>query len=385
LAIPKDEAGKHNVVLESSFPSFTYPFEALLRAVETMQQTPSLSILESTDVLSNAGNLTELFRLVRNSPGRLIQRLEVDVIGNGNTLAFSRWDQDPQLWRRHGYGVWFEHETCWHDEDEDEVVKRSASHHRVMSYSFGGLRCLIQAEVDGFYCACGKWGHPKFSEDKMDVDLDIPSPPPSLWRSRRFSSLSSSSGQSCPSPRPSLASSPPSSRFSVLSLDDPGDSPSVKPIAPVTNPSPTLAIHHTGRRVPSRCLVEVKTKNIGTFSLDTYEEQLYFARRAQLYVAGHARGVFFPDKSGKNVQKRGCDYGNSGMREWECRMQRTLKTMVALLMAIKERVAALKEKGETKLSLICENDGTGSDAGWRVRICRREDGRERQLVPPDLI
>ncbi|KAL1840014.1 hypothetical protein VTJ49DRAFT_931 [Mycothermus thermophilus] len=397
LTIPRRTKAVNYAISSSSTPfhHFTYPFEPPLRAIETIQQCTAASILAGTDILTSAGSLTKLFRLIRNTNGHTITRFEIDLVNEGSTLIISRWEGDPQFQRTYGYGVWFERETCRYDagdDDNDDVLKRSTSHHRVVAYSFGGLRCLVQAETDGYYCQCGEKGHPRVPEDDDDVvpvspqSSRIPSPKPR----RRSSNQSPPSRLSTSprSPRSSFSSSSPSSIFSVLALDDPGDLLSSSSSSPpnnipvTTTSSPTLRIHHTGRRVPSQCLVEVKTRSLKTPSWDAYEEQLYFARRAQLYVAVRQHGKFLPDGS---VLTTGCGVETDGeMREWERREQDALGKVAELLKVVKEKLRGMKESGEVKVSLICENDGSGRDEGWRVRICRRVDGRG-ELVPEEFL
>ncbi|KAK4237730.1 hypothetical protein C8A03DRAFT_34297 [Achaetomium macrosporum] len=41
--------------------------------------------------------------------------------------------------------------TCTR-QDEHRVLQDSVGHHRVVAYRFGGLRLVVQSEVDGYYC-----------------------------------------------------------------------------------------------------------------------------------------------------------------------------------------------------------------------------------------
>jgi hypothetical protein len=332
----------------SEYPRYAHPLEPLLRSVEVTQ--PTFDILDDTDVISNASNLRKLFDLLRNKTW-IAERFDIEM--RGGTMLLSRWNDDPNLSHSLGFGAGFERATCHYAPDDDSIIQGSASHHRVVMYRFGGLQCVVQSEVDAYYCDCDHSKSP------------FPLTPAG----------SQSEGET---PHSDGRNLPPTNAFTALSLDDPDDSPSPTAAAtPATasTPSPTLRIHHIGRSIPSHCLVEVKTRNAGLIALSTPEAQLYFSRRTKLYMAQHEKGVFTP---GPDLVVRDM---TRDLEVWEEKEQVTLRKVTALLRLVRERVRALKERGVERVSLVCEADGTGRDEGVKVRLCERMGGEGKRLLP----
>ncbi|KAK4039418.1 hypothetical protein C8A01DRAFT_16606 [Parachaetomium inaequale] len=355
--MPRDSDNK---AICFDFPQYTHLFEPLLRSVETMQ--PTFNLVDSVDVVSNANNLRKLFSLLSNDM-RSSDRYDIEM--KGSTLLLSRWNDDPNLSHSFGCGAGFERETCQYTPEDDPVLQGSLSHHRVVSYSFGGLQCVVQSEVDAYYCDCDHSETPAapiLSTPKHKKALSDPSPLPRYHQSR-------------PSPNPQTTRFSPSTAFAALTLDDPGDSPAFTAATPPTTvPSPTLRVHHTGHTIPAPCLVEVKTQNARTPPRSTYEEQLYFSRRTKLYLAHHEKGLFTP---GPDLVVRDM---TEDLEVWEKEHQVTLRKLAALLRVVRERVSALRAEGIEKVSLVCECDGKGWDGGVRVRLCERGEGEG--LLPP---
>lgn len=365
LSLPRDE---ENTALPSCYPKYTHVFEPLLRSVQLLESDFDM---DTADVVSNAGNLHKLFELLKNK-GWMAKRFDLEL--RGNTLLISRWTDDPNLARSVGRGVGFERKTCLHDDDEDPVVRNSASHHRVVTYLFGGLRCVVQSEADAYFCDCD---HPlaplphstATQDDKPALKYPDPlphrHPPPSLLQERPLDR------------RPQHVS-----RFAVLTLDDPGDSEefaaSRPPPPPTTAPSPTVLIHHHGRIIPAACLVEVKTQRAGGQPLPflSWMAQLYFAQRTKLYVAKYKDKVFEPQRD-MEVQKM-----ERQLRQWEQKEQKTLKKLAALLQAVRERMRVLRVRGVEKVAMVCESKGGWRDSEVSVILRERESsGGIRGLMP----
>ncbi|KAK8013230.1 hypothetical protein PG991_009501 [Apiospora marii] len=90
---------------------------------------------------STMGNLLRFLRC-EQKPFRIL----VEEIGD--TMFFIRREKSPteKIPDVRGFGHTFpEHYTTW-----DESVKTSTSHQRVLSYSFGGMRCFVRFEADGY-------------------------------------------------------------------------------------------------------------------------------------------------------------------------------------------------------------------------------------------
>ncbi|KAL2127027.1 hypothetical protein VTI74DRAFT_11445 [Chaetomium olivicolor] len=349
----KVQGDRTNQAVHSKFPKYVHPFEPMLRSIEVMQ--PSSNIFKSADVISNSSNLRKLFHLFRNEKET---EERYDVEARGSTLLLGRWNEDPALRLSFGYGAGFEKATCSYAPEDGPVLQDSKSHYRVMSYSFGDLQCVVQSEADAYHCDCDHSGKPSKAAN-----------PPKIHPSKHKKSHSD------PLPmRPDIPiqRSPrsPATAFAALTLDDPGDSPSFASLLPLptSTPSDTLRIHHTGRTIPSSCLIELKTQTAGKKPMSPPETQLYFARRTKLYFAYHYKGEFRPgpDLAVEDMTER--------LRAWEQREQATLRKVVALLKYVRERVREMREQGVESMSLVCRCDGTGTDWGVSMRLCERKEG-----------
>ncbi|KAK4150690.1 hypothetical protein C8A00DRAFT_36707 [Chaetomidium leptoderma] len=365
------QADSDNKAILLGFPRYTHLFEPMLRSVEVMQ--PTFNLVESADVVSSVSNLRKLFDVlhVRN---RLWKAHRFDLEMRGAALLLSRWTEDPELRYSLGRGASFEKETCRYALEDDPVLKKSASHHGVVAYSFGGLRCVVQSEVDGYYCDC----------DDHSARLPVPIPIPIPIPARPVPKHRKTHSAPLPIPRKNwghhrrLSTTPPRSSpptaFAALTLDDPGDSPAFAATKPRTSdPSPTLRIHHCGDAVPSACRIEIKTHNADSLPSSSPEAPLYFARRTKLFLARHKQGHFAPRPD--HVVRDQTEV----LKAWEREEQATLRRVVALLRLVRERMmGALKREGVERASLVVECDGAGTgggDKGVRIKLCEREEGR----------
>jgi hypothetical protein len=98
----------------------------------------------NVDVFGCGSTLGNLLRFARSEDK--VFRFEVEVIGN--TVFFVRKENDPRetIDDVHGYGHTFPDQyTTWESE-----VKGSESHQRLNQFDFGGLKCIIRFECDGY-------------------------------------------------------------------------------------------------------------------------------------------------------------------------------------------------------------------------------------------
>ncbi|KAL2155698.1 hypothetical protein VTH82DRAFT_440 [Thermothelomyces myriococcoides] len=449
---------------EPPYPQYTHIFEPLLRSIELMR--PGFDLAREADVVSSATNLRKLFDLVQNR-NWAAERFDIEV--RGRTMLLARWVDDPNLALDLGCGMRFERTTCRHGPDRDPVLRRSASHHLVVAYTFGGLRCVVQGEVDAYHCDHdhehdhdndndhNNYYSPFSSSQSPSPPLSVstsPSPnekpkagvsgvirrakrgsdplllPPKHHHHHHHHQQQQQLGQQ----RRSSAAHR-SLSFTALTLDDPGDSgssiamvdrhpaaPAAPAAAPTTRVSPTLLVHHAGRAVPAECLVEVKTRGGRAAGPTSDEAQLYFARRRQLYLARHERGLFRPSRpsglpggsssgdggsegrggeggGGGRGRGRGRGGGRGGpppsspsppppppppppavmmvqdmgpaLARWEGESQATLGRLAALLARLRQTAAELGSRGVRGLSLVCQSDGSGLAQGVKVRLCER--------------
>ncbi|KAK4131525.1 hypothetical protein BT67DRAFT_387832 [Trichocladium antarcticum] len=349
----RDDA--QNMSLRAVFPRYTHCFEPLLRAVEVMR--PDVDLLATADMVSNAGNMAKLLRLVQNTR---VAEERFDLEWRGGTLLLSRWNDDPKLSGSCGFGAGFERATCRYARGDEAVLRHSASHHRVVSYCFAGLTCVVQSEVDAYWCGChASLPRPRLPRMRRRQSL----PRPRLLRMRRRQSL----------PRPRLLRIRPRQSFLQPRLPRPAPCPCPpRPPRLHTTTAAPLHMHRAGRAIPARCLVEVKTHARGSSMWVAPEPQLYFGRRTQLFVAQHKRGE---EEDGGEVVDM-----TAGLAAWEAQEQAALQRLAALLRALRARVEGLARRGVARVSLVCVCDGSGRDDGAGMRLFERTDGEG--LLPP---
>ncbi|KAF2677523.1 hypothetical protein K458DRAFT_446863 [Lentithecium fluviatile CBS 122367] len=121
------------------YPS--YPTEpAVLALLEINPVFPTGEV----DVFGCGSTMGNLLRFVRSVDKSF--RFNVEAIGN--TVFFVRKENDPRetIDGIRGYGHTFpEAYTTWETE-----VKRSESHQRLVQYDFGGFKCVVRFECDGY-------------------------------------------------------------------------------------------------------------------------------------------------------------------------------------------------------------------------------------------
>ncbi|KAH8653698.1 hypothetical protein BX600DRAFT_515946 [Xylariales sp. PMI_506] len=250
------------------YPIYKYRLEPLLRSIETMQ--PDFD-LYSADIVCNVGVLENLFQFLNYS--HLTER-RLDLEWRNGTLLLSRWVEPNTSEISIGHGASFEQKTRRFDEN----LKRSTSHHRVHAYGFGGLKCVVQSEVDCYSCKC----HSTNPSAKVGVNM-----------------------------------------FDLLTLDDPGD----REYGDDSQLDSTVEIHHIGRHVPASCLLELKTRKHGECSKADVSAranaQLYFSRQTRLLIAFHNNATFQPQKCVEDKTE--------GLAEWEREEESGLGRLAALL------------------------------------------------------
>lgn len=414
-------ADNRNPVLQKP-PEHTHSLDALVTSVETMTDG---SALRSADVVASCGALRRIFDFMRStyqepgstlegnpiSPGWLPHRLDLQWREPG-TVYLSPWANDTRFRHSWGMGQGFERMVREFDQS-DPVISRSSSHHQVVSYNLGGLRCVVQAEADAYSCDCGHQLEKRPQEVLPRDSFELVRPRSARGCSARRTSTPSPVITPAASPktgRGKMKGRRPSSRhsglitdFSLLRMDDAGDtgSESSLPSEPGFPPTPDsavsqtlrtskLTVHKTGDAqppIPISCLLEIKTwKHDSTITPESWAAQLYFAGRRQLFSAQHYWGVFHPSEG---AMVPGLD---SWLEEWAGRdsIQAAMSRTVALLRAVREKLTQLAETGNISLgpegngmSLLLgyedEKEGTGGGKVPFARLYLRNDGM--RLVP----
>ncbi|KAK3954551.1 hypothetical protein QBC32DRAFT_396206 [Pseudoneurospora amorphoporcata] len=402
----KVELDYDNKSLGRNYPTYTHHFEPLIRSIEATDPGYDLTKI---DIVTNASNLRKMFMLFLN---RQMEYQRYDLTWRDNTLVVSKWVSDPHLNSSLGHGTGFEQATCIYDDHEDEVLKSSTSHHRVIQYRFGGLHLVVQSEVDAYHCDC-------HCPSAGNVDPALPETSSALTinevvQHRRRSS----SGQT------SKLSTVFSSDFSVTSIDCHRDatretspmSPPPSPCLPKStgdleppitgvppasaenvafssaNSSPTLDVLRLGREIPAQCLVEVKTHKVNNQPFFNAEAQLYFAQVSKLYIAQNDNGSFSPTtvlrNNNNNKTSSAVQDKTEDIRQWaEAEQnQRQLRKVVALLKKLRELAERYeKEKGVGRLTVLMRNDGLGEESGVKVTLYERmgDEGEGSGCLPGD--
>ncbi|KAF1998617.1 hypothetical protein P154DRAFT_408136, partial [Amniculicola lignicola CBS 123094] len=136
----KEDSGDYFRDINSAMlPS--HPAEPAVKVV--LESDPGIP-LSGVDIFACGSTFGNLLRLVQSVPKGF--RFGVEVIGG--TVFFSRKENDPRelLEGVRGYGHTFpEAYTTW-----EGAVKGSQTHQRIIQYGFGGLKCLVRFECDGY-------------------------------------------------------------------------------------------------------------------------------------------------------------------------------------------------------------------------------------------
>ncbi|KAK8022774.1 hypothetical protein PG993_013541 [Apiospora rasikravindrae] len=122
------------------YPS--HPMEPAV--VAALSEAPKQCNSAEVDLVACSSTMGNLLRFLRGEQKPF--RVLVEEIGD--TMFFIRREKSPteKIPDVRGFGHTFpEHYTTW-----DESVKTSTSHQRLLSYSFGGMRCFVRFEADGY-------------------------------------------------------------------------------------------------------------------------------------------------------------------------------------------------------------------------------------------
>ncbi|KAF2760115.1 geranylgeranyl pyrophosphate synthetase [Pseudovirgaria hyperparasitica] len=234
------------------------PLEPLFRALYLTQ--PSFDIT-TVDLVSDRNNLRKLLSFVDpNTPARRRESFTIRVECVKDTIVFCREDTAATTYigknEFMGYGHSFE-EAC-----TENQVEHGTGHHRIVSYTFHGLKLLVRFETDGYVL------------DKQDQNPHVPSP-----------SKSTSTCTFTPPAHDDEASL--DALLQTLTI-----SPS-QPPTPLTFPAFKLTIHPTGRTIAASSILEIKTRvQHKPIPLAEIAPQLWLSQTPKLVRAYHERGTF---------------------------------------------------------------------------------------------
>ena len=287
---------------------------------------------QDIDIFACGNTLGSLLHAARSQDRTF--RFYAEMIGK--TVFFVRKENSPKevIKDVRGYGHTFpEAYTRWKDD-----VKGSVSHQRIIRYEFGGLKCVVKSESDGYY-----------------EDLAAES-----------ESLTFDNGKR---DRPS--------ETDVVSTNE------IKPTELLFHPSTSLedlempqdveagnlSIVRAGRHIPQCAIFDLKTRmRPREINMAEILPRLWMNQTPNFIVAYHDFGVF------KDIRKQDV---KSEIRAWEEQHAQDLAKFHALL----KRVIEVVQKVGEGVGVEVRRAGTGEleirelvDVGWRAL---EGEGRER--------
>lgn len=263
---------------QNAFRNPRYPLEALFRSAYALD--PDFDP-KAFDVVTDRNNLRKLLTMLSDTP---IKDFRIDVELAGDTLLLTRWEPEntESFTGFRGFGHEFERQFTTFPPE----LRRSAGHHRIVTYSLGGLKILLRFTVDGYK---GDYGRPR--SDGVD-DLN------SLIGSLQISS-------------------------------EGGIEQSAKS---------ALKVIRGGHKVPHDSLLELKTRTFyRRIQMPEVIYQLWFSQIQSLYVGYHNRGVF--------TELNQSNYKTNGAFDRFCRDKATiLKRLIRLLEIVKRKMRSVDQK-----------------------------------------
>jgi len=258
------------------------PLEPLLQALYITK--PSFD-LNKVQIITDRNNLRKLFEVVCGESHRDFE-IAVEIVNN--TALFTRLEQctseviGSQDFR--GYGHEFEKEFTKYPSS----VKASTSHHRIVTYSFGGLNMVVRFEADGAL---------PLAMDLVDTTKATPT-------------------RSIEQIVPDLSS---------LGLEQ-GLPPTTSTSSNHGTPTSAsrLAVMKAGELVPQDRILEIKTRaEHRAVGIPECMSQLWFSDTRNLFIGLHNSGTF------RTINKYHVDEGMNS--HWERQHEKQLGQLVDLL------------------------------------------------------
>jgi hypothetical protein len=302
-------------------PSF--PLEPLFRALYF--DKPDFQIGD-VDMVSDRNNIRKLLRFVQGSDRKPFE-IRVEIAGERTALFRRRVEAKAteviRGFRRYGHSF------------EDAYTKKesgNSSRHRIVGYDFGGMKCIIRHETDGY-----------IQEDGLEA--------PSKDLSDAFKQLSLTS------PASVVADSKPAG----------------------------VTVQAGGQAVEMSSTLEIKTR-VAHRKLDMTEvsSQLWISQTPKLVIAYHQNGIF------NNIQVRDmtdelCAWEKAKERDL-CRLNWLLKKIIEVVKNSADRKAVVVYKGGVTLKIV---SGTGQralpdDLYARWEKSEQQEGQAAQVVGGDV-
>lgn len=269
-----------------------YPNHPMEPSVLAALAANSTTFQSKVDVVACGSTLGNLLRFIRNKdkPFRILVELVHDVV-----FLIRRENSPTELIPGvYGFGHTFpEAYTSW-----DPDVKGSASHQRLVQYSFGGLRFIVRFEGDGYVAE-------KTSQFEASTN--------------------------------------------AATVDDLISGLTTGNISEKVPSGTNLKVQHKGEVVDQSLVFDLKTRSIKKKEEDTLGEELprmWVSQISKFILAHHTRGVF-EDIEIRDVRK--------DVEKWEKMHSKELSQLAALVHMI---IAEVHNRPDRKLELC--NNGSGS-------------------------
>lgn len=287
-----------------------HPLEPVFLALraEQQQQQPGVVELPEVDVVTDRNNVRKLLRFVQG--GASADRpfdIKVEAVAGAKTALLTRVEPRTRetISRFVGFGHNFEKAYT-------KAPPASTGHHRIVGYSFAGMRFVVRHEVDG-YIGGGSGG-------------------------------GGGVGLSASAARGPSGAHPSGSSTGVGGLSDIMGSLSLDNKAGAD--AGAVRVESGGRAVPPSSILEIKTR-AATKMLDMTEvlPQLWISQTPNLIVGYHHHGVF------GNIQTRDM---RQEIQKWEVANQGTLRKLACLI----KKITAAASESPHHCALVSYTGGT---------------------------
>lgn len=266
-----------------------YPYEPLYKALSIMGPE---SDFKDTDLVTNRRCLQMLFQFASGNP---FQDFRIDLHMVHNTLFLTRREQRTYFVvnARGTTKVGSNFESAF--TTAEPGLEHSSSHHRVLRYTLGDLKCVVRFEADA---CCNEKQNDLQALDQSCVSL--------------FSSLSEEKIRAkC------------KQLFSVESEE------AAAAAAAAGDISAGTYVVLGGRIVPSSTMAELKTSQGGKFSVARHLPQLWFGRTSNLLIGTHTDGTFYKLEAVDLARQ---------LLEWERTHQEQLRKLTWLIAELRKTV-----------------------------------------------
>lgn len=264
-----------------------YPYESLYKALSIMGPE---SDFKDTDLVTNRRALQMLFQFASGNP---VQDFRMDLHMVHNTLFLTRKEQRTYFvvnaCGTSKVGSNFESAFT----TPESGLEDSSSHHRVLRYTLGDLKCVVRFEADA--CCKEKQNDPQ-ALDQRCVNL--------------FSSLSEKKIRA---------------KWKQLFSTE----SEAAAAAAEGDISARTSVVLGGRIVPSSTMAELKTSQSANFGVAKHLPQLWFGRTSNLIIGTHTDGTFH--------KLEAIDLAKQ-LLEWEKTHQEQLRKLTWLIAELRKTV-----------------------------------------------